>query len=228
MSRCSSAPRSAACCRSGGCARAARCWAPRPASSRSLAFCVLATAGLSILTRYLLLPATILAIFAAAAICGWTLLPREDPWRLRWAALGLITALGCVAFIPSQVDRLRNTRSALVDADPHPRRAARRSSTTTRSPTAVPIRCPTAARCRRSRCGPTVRPRAIRSAQETGRWTDPSIVPDLAEGRRAVRPRCARQGPGAAAVSAGHRRLRRGAALLAHRRRVREVRATGP
>ncbi len=79
-----------------------------------VAFCLLATAGLSILTRYLLLPATILAIFAAAAICGWTLLEREDPWRLRWAALGLVTVLGCIAFIPSQVDRLRNTHGALV------------------------------------------------------------------------------------------------------------------
>ena len=108
----------------GGCARAARCSARRPGVLAVVAFCVLATAGLSILTRYLLLPATILAIFAAAAICGWTLLPRDDPWRLRWAALGLITALGCVAFIPSQVERLRNTRCALVTQTQHPRRAA--------------------------------------------------------------------------------------------------------
>jgi hypothetical protein len=141
-----------------------------------LAFCVLAAAGLSILTRYLLLPATILAIFAAAAVCGWTLLPREDPWRLRWAALGLITALGCVAFIPSQVERLRNTRSALVTqthildelhtlVDDYPLADC--------NPVTVPNR----------RAVPQValwtgvRPGEIRSAQETGRWTDPSIVP---------------------------------------------------
>jgi hypothetical protein len=79
-----------------------------------LGFCVLAAAGLSILTRYLLLPATILAIFAAAAVCGWTELPREDPWRERWMALGALTVLGMLAFIPSQVDRLHDTRNALV------------------------------------------------------------------------------------------------------------------
>jgi hypothetical protein len=139
------------------------------------AFCVLAAAGLSILTRYLLLPATILAIFAAAAICGWTLLPRADPWRMRWAALGLVTALGCVAFIPSQLHRLRNTRSALVTqtkildelhtlVDDYPLADC---------PPTVPNR----------RAVPQVAlwagiaPRAIRSAQETGRWTDPAIVP---------------------------------------------------
>jgi hypothetical protein len=141
------------------------------------AFCVLATAGLSILTRYLLLPATILAIFAAAAICGWTLLPREDPWRQRWAALGLITALGCVAFIPSQVERLRSTRSALV--------------TQTRILDDLHelvdlyslVYCEPAVTVPNRRAVPQValwtgiRPGEIRSAQETGRWTNPSIVP---------------------------------------------------
>ena len=79
-----------------------------------VAFCVLAAAGLSILTRYLLLPATILAIFAAAAVCGWARLPRDDPWRTVWMALGAITVLGALAFVPSQADRLRDTRAALV------------------------------------------------------------------------------------------------------------------
>ena len=79
-----------------------------------IAFCLLATAGLSILTRYLLLPATILAIFAAAGICAWTELPRADPWRGRWMALGALTVLLTLAFVPSQVDRLRNTRNALI------------------------------------------------------------------------------------------------------------------
>ncbi len=184
------------------------------------AFCVLATAGLSILTRYLLLPATILAIFAAAAICGWTLLPREDPWRLRWAALGLITALGCVAFIPSQLDRLRNTRSALVTqtrildelhtlVDDYPLADC---------PPTVPNR----------RAVPQValwagiRPRAIRSAQETGRWIDPSIVPTSQKVAEEF-VLDARDKDRALPCFPGHRRLRRGAALLAHRRRVREV-----
>jgi hypothetical protein len=139
------------------------------------AFCVLATAGLSILTRYLLLPATILAIFAAAAICGWTLLPRADPWRMRWAVLGLITALGCVAFIPSQVDRLRNTRSALVT----------QTHILDELHTLVgdyPLAdCPPTVPNRRAvpqvALWANIRPRAIHSAQEIGRWIDPSIIP---------------------------------------------------
>jgi hypothetical protein len=79
-----------------------------------VAFAVLATAGLSILTRYLLFPATLLAIFAAAGICAWVELPREDPWRVRWMALGALTVVGLLVFIPSQVTRLRNTRHALI------------------------------------------------------------------------------------------------------------------
>jgi len=139
------------------------------------AFCVLATAGLSILTRYLLLPATILAIFAAAAICGWTLLPREDAWRLRWAALGLVTALGCVAFIPSQLTRLKSTRSALVtqtrildelhDLAVDAPRGCRPFSVPNRR--AVPqIALWTGAR-----------PRAVVSAQEAGRYVGLAFVP---------------------------------------------------
>jgi hypothetical protein len=79
-----------------------------------VAFCALATAGLSILTRYLLLPATILAIFAAAGVFGWLELPRADPWRARWLAGAALTVVALLAFVPSQVDRLRSTRSALV------------------------------------------------------------------------------------------------------------------
>lgn len=81
-----------------------------------LAFCVLATAGLSILTRYLLLPATILAIFAGAGVFGWLELDPETDgrWRARWIALAALTAVAMLAFVPSQVDRIRNTRAALV------------------------------------------------------------------------------------------------------------------
>jgi hypothetical protein len=46
-----------------------------------VAFCVLAAAGLPILGRYLLGPATILAIFCGAGAFGWAELPRGHPWR---------------------------------------------------------------------------------------------------------------------------------------------------
>ncbi|MCW2994190.1 MAG: hypothetical protein JWQ18_1685 [Conexibacter sp.] len=137
------------------------------------AFCVLAAAGLSILTRYLLLPATILAIFAAAGICGWTELPRGDAWRTRWAVLGLITALGCVAFIPSQVDRLRSTRSALV---------AQTHILDQLHDLAGRARCATVSVPNR-RAVPQLtlwtgrRPRAILSAQERGAYVGSAFVP---------------------------------------------------
>ncbi|WP_445152353.1 hypothetical protein [Baekduia sp. Peel2402] len=81
-----------------------------------LAFCLLATAGLSILTRYLLLPATILAIFAGGGVFGWLELDPETDgaWRTRWLALAALTAVAMLAFVPSQVNRIKNTRSALV------------------------------------------------------------------------------------------------------------------
>jgi hypothetical protein len=138
-----------------------------------VAFCVLAAAGLSILTRYLLLPATILAIFAAAAVCGWTLLARDDPWRVRWMALGALTALGMIAFIPSQIDRLRSTRAALVTQtrildelhDLAPR--ARCAVVSVPNRRAVPQLALWTDR----------RPSAIVSAQETGRYTGSAFVP---------------------------------------------------
>jgi hypothetical protein len=141
-----------------------------------VAFCVLATAGLSILTRYLLLPATILAIFAAAAVCGWTALDRDDPWRPRWMALGAVTALGVIAFIPSQIDRLRNTRAALITqtrildelhtiSDRYP--LAHCGGVTLPNRRAVPQLALWAG----------MPPRDIRSAQELGRWEGTSIAP---------------------------------------------------
>jgi hypothetical protein len=140
-----------------------------------VAFCVLATAGLSILTRYLLLPATILAIFAAAGVFGWLELPRADPWRTRWLALAALTAVAMLAFVPSQVHRIDRTRAALVTqtkildelhdlVDDYPLADC---------PPTVPNR----------RAVPQVAlwagipPREIRSAQELGRWEGTSIVP---------------------------------------------------
>jgi hypothetical protein len=141
-----------------------------------LAFVVLAAAGLSILTRYLLLPATILAIFAAAGVCGWAELPREDPWRTRWMALAGLTVVLLVAFVPSQVTRVRNTRSALVAqtrildelhtvADAYP--FADCGGVTVPNRRAVP----------QLALWTGIRPAAIRSAQELGRWAGASIVP---------------------------------------------------
>jgi hypothetical protein len=78
-----------------------------------VAFCVLAAAGLPILGRYLLLPASILAIFGAAGALGWLALPRRDPRRRPWQAFGVLTAIALLAFAPGQVTRIRQERDAL-------------------------------------------------------------------------------------------------------------------
>lgn len=81
------------------------------------AFCVLAAAGLPILGRYLLLPATILAIFCGAGAFGWAELRRAHPQRRTWACLGALTLVLLAAFIPAQVDRIGDLRRALTRQD---------------------------------------------------------------------------------------------------------------
>jgi hypothetical protein len=78
-----------------------------------VAFCVLATAGLPILGRYLLAPSVILAVFAGAGAFGWRELPRGHPWRRRWAWFGAATLVGLAVFIPPQVNRIDDLRDAL-------------------------------------------------------------------------------------------------------------------
>jgi hypothetical protein len=76
-------------------------------------FCILATAGLPILGRYLLAPSVILAVFAGAGAFGWRELPRGHPWRRRWAWFGAATLVGLAVFIPAQVSRIGDLRDAL-------------------------------------------------------------------------------------------------------------------
>jgi hypothetical protein len=86
------------------------------------AFCVLAVAGLSILTRYALLTACILAIFCGAGAFGWLALEPGDRRRRWWqlAAGGIGVVL--IAFGPAQaamIGKLRHTlrRQELIQAD---------------------------------------------------------------------------------------------------------------
>jgi hypothetical protein len=139
-----------------------------------VAFAMLATAGLSILTRYLLFPATLLAIFAAAGICAWTELPRADPWRTRWMALGALTVVGLVVFVPSQLTRLRNTRHALI-AQTHILDELRALAPS------APRRCDVSVPNRRAvpqlALWTDRRPAQIRSAQEDGRYSGAAFAP---------------------------------------------------
>jgi hypothetical protein len=143
------------------------------------AFCVLAAAGLSILTRYLLLPAVILAIFCGAGVAGWTALAREDPWRTRWMAFGAVVVLLSLAFVPSQVTRLKNTRSALI-AQTHILDELHTLVGDYPLADCGTITVPNRRAVPQIALWAGIAPRDIRSAQETGRWEGTSIIPTSA------------------------------------------------
>jgi Dolichyl-phosphate-mannose-protein mannosyltransferase len=87
-----------------------------PAAAAALAlgaFLLLATAGLAVITRYLLLTSVFGALFAAAGVLGWLSLEPGDPWRPRWAAFGAIVVLAMLVFVPQQFNRLSDLRDTL-------------------------------------------------------------------------------------------------------------------
>jgi hypothetical protein len=79
-----------------------------------LGFLVLATAGLAVITRYLLLVAMIVIIFAAAGVFGWLNLPPGHPWRRRWMAFGVLVGLLFVILGPVQAKRLGDLRDSIA------------------------------------------------------------------------------------------------------------------
>jgi hypothetical protein len=78
-----------------------------------LAFCVLAAAGLPIITRYLLLTGTLLAIFAGAGVFGWRDLPGGAQ-RTWWARFGALALVLLALYVPSQTSRIDRLGDALV------------------------------------------------------------------------------------------------------------------
>jgi hypothetical protein len=67
-----------------------------------LAFLALGMSGLPLLSRYLLLPAALLALWCAVLACGFTVVPSR-PWRAAGAAALVVLAVTA----PALVDRLR-------------------------------------------------------------------------------------------------------------------------
>jgi len=77
-----------------------------------VAFCVLALAGLPIITRYVLPAATLLAIFAGAGAFGW-LDMRPGTQRTWWARFGALALLVLALYVPSQAARIDRLGDAL-------------------------------------------------------------------------------------------------------------------
>lgn len=101
----------------------------------TLAFVVTGIAGLSILPRYLTVPAIALTVYAGYAVAGWTALPAADRLRRPWAvAIGVCAVLGAgfvvarISVVDRLVDEVRFIRgthddlAAILD-DPAVRRA---------------------------------------------------------------------------------------------------------
>jgi len=82
-----------------------------------LAFTLLAAAGLPILGRYLLLPASIGAVLCGVGAFGWRALPEGDRRRRPWAWFGAFVLVLLLVFTPAQVSRIRNLRHALARQD---------------------------------------------------------------------------------------------------------------
>jgi hypothetical protein len=65
-------------------------------------FAALATAGLSINTRYAFPAAAILCLFCGAGAFGWRRLPADAPGRRRWMAGGVLVIAALAAYVPAQ------------------------------------------------------------------------------------------------------------------------------
>ena len=93
-----------------------------------LAFMALGVAGLPILTRYLLVPGVVLALFCAVVIAGWSAVARGDAWRTRLAIAAVAGIAGVAAAVPGdlrQHDRFGAFTDGLARAQEDLERAAR-------------------------------------------------------------------------------------------------------
>jgi hypothetical protein len=79
-----------------------------------LGFLFLGFADLPLIIRYLLVPASMLALFAAMLSFGWTAVPARDPSRIRWLVVGVAGMGVLAAFAPREVERLADQRADRV------------------------------------------------------------------------------------------------------------------
>lgn len=81
-------------------------------AAAAVAFAVLASAGLAIISRYMMLGGAILCVFCAVALLGWRLLgPEQRVWRRRWQAVAVLLLLVFLVSVPRQ----KNDLAQVVD-----------------------------------------------------------------------------------------------------------------
>jgi hypothetical protein len=67
-------------------------------------FAMVGLAGLSVISRYLLVPAIVVLVFAAVAAGGWTMLHPRSRLRTAWAAIAAVAVVGAVAFTATHLN----------------------------------------------------------------------------------------------------------------------------
>ena len=67
-------------------------------------FAMVGLAGLSVISRYLLVPAIVVLVFAAVAAGGWTMLRPGSRIRTAWTAVAALAVVGAVAFTATHVN----------------------------------------------------------------------------------------------------------------------------
>lgn len=113
-----------------------------------MTFIAVGVAGLSVISRYLLVPSLMVMLFAAVALAGFTML-REGRGRRAWAIISALAVLGGIAWTAVRVDltRLDNeltfrgeSRQSLGELldDPKVRAAARCGPVTTPNHKLIP------------------------------------------------------------------------------------------
>ncbi len=80
-----------------------------------LAFAVLGTAGLAIISRYTMLAGAILSIFFALSLLGWRLIEPGNPWRLRWQVFAAIVLAMVLIWLPNQWSLDRQVHTDLTN-----------------------------------------------------------------------------------------------------------------
>jgi hypothetical protein len=79
----------------------------------TLTSAALALAGQTVLLRFFVFPAALLAVFAAYALVGWLSLPAGDGARRMWLAAGCAGLVAVAAFAPKDVARIGDLRDEL-------------------------------------------------------------------------------------------------------------------